>query len=163
MVIFTAGRFWCHAFMHQRINHVMAYINPWWRHQMETFSALLAICAGNSPVHGEFPAQRPVTRNFDVYFDMHPNNRLSKQSWGWWFETQSRPLWRHRNALELWTPHLHPTSIIAFCPCIMNHVDTTRKLRCVAIYIYLSMQKQFGKVFNRCFSFSSDVPKRPVH
>ena len=38
---------------------------------METFSALLAICAGNSPVHGEFPAQRPVTRNFDVYFDMH--------------------------------------------------------------------------------------------
>ena len=23
---------------------------PWWRHQMETFSALLALCAGNSPV-----------------------------------------------------------------------------------------------------------------
>ena len=36
---------------------------PWLRHQMETFSALLAICAGNSPVIGEFPAQRPVTRN----------------------------------------------------------------------------------------------------
>ena len=36
--------------------------NPWWRHQMETFSALLAICAGNSPVTGEFPAQRSVTR-----------------------------------------------------------------------------------------------------
>ena len=35
---------------------------PWWRHQMETFSALLAICAGNSPVPGEFPTQRPVTR-----------------------------------------------------------------------------------------------------
>ena len=30
---------------------------------METFSALLAICAGNSPVPGEFPAQRPVTRS----------------------------------------------------------------------------------------------------
>ena len=28
---------------------------PWWRHQRETFSALLAICAGNSPVPGEFP------------------------------------------------------------------------------------------------------------
>ena len=38
----------------------------WWRHQMETFSALLAICAGNSPVTGEFPAQRPVTRSFDI-------------------------------------------------------------------------------------------------
>ena len=35
---------------------------------METFSALLAICAGNSPVPGEFPAQRPVTRSFDVFF-----------------------------------------------------------------------------------------------
>ena len=40
----------------------------WWRHQMETFSALLALCAGNSPVSGEFPAQRPVTRSFDVFF-----------------------------------------------------------------------------------------------
>ena len=69
----------------------------WWRHQMETFSALLTICAGNSPVTGEFPTQRPVTRSFDVYFDLHPNKRLSKQLWGWWFETQSSPLWRHRN------------------------------------------------------------------
>ena len=40
----------------------------WWRHQMETFSSLLTICAGNSPVTGEFPAQRPVTRSFDVFF-----------------------------------------------------------------------------------------------
>ena len=71
----------------------------WWRHQMETFSALLAICAGNSPVPGEFPTQRPVTRNFDVYFDLRPNKRLSKLLWGWWFETQSRPLWRHRNEM----------------------------------------------------------------
>ena len=69
----------------------------WWRHQMETFSALLAICEENSPVPGEFPTQRPVTRSFDVFFDLHPNNRLSKQWWGWWFETLSHPLWRHRN------------------------------------------------------------------
>ena len=69
----------------------------WWRHQMETFSALLAICAGNSPVPGEFPTQRPVTRSFDVFFGLRLNKRLSKQSWGWWFETLSRPLWRHRN------------------------------------------------------------------
>ena len=69
----------------------------WWRHQMETFSALLAICAGNSPVPGEFPTQRPVTRSFDVYFDLRPNKRLSKQSRGWWFETLLCSLWRHRN------------------------------------------------------------------
>ena len=50
---------------------------------METFSALLAICAGNSPVNGEFPAQRPVTRCFDVFlsfFLLNPIKRLSKQS-----------------------------------------------------------------------------------
>ena len=45
----------------------------WWRHQMETFSALLAFCAGNSPVTGEFPAQRPVTQSIDVFFDMRLN------------------------------------------------------------------------------------------
>ena len=71
--------------------------NTWWRHQVETFSALLAICAGNSPVSGEFPAQRPVTWSFDVFFDLCPNKRLSKQSWGWWFETPSGLLWRHSN------------------------------------------------------------------
>ena len=47
-------------------------ICAWWRHQLETFSALLAISAGNSPVPGEFPAQRPVTRSCDVFF-----------GWGW--------------------------------------------------------------------------------
>ena len=72
----------------------------WWRHQMETFSALLAICAGNSPVPGEFPAQRPVTRSFDVFFDLRLNKRLSKQSRGWWIETISCPLWRHCNTLD---------------------------------------------------------------
>ena len=71
---------------------------PWWRHQMETFSAILAICAGNSPVPGEFSAQRPVTRRFDVFFDLSLNKRLRKQSWGWWFKTISCPLWRHFNA-----------------------------------------------------------------
>ena len=50
---------------------------------------------------GEFPAHRPVTRSFDVFFDMCLNTRLSKQSWGWWFETQSRQLWRHCNVLNI--------------------------------------------------------------
>ena len=68
-------------------------VKTWWRHQMETFSALLAICAGISPV------QRPVTLSFDVFFDLHPNKRLSKQWWGWWFEMPSCPLWPHRNEL----------------------------------------------------------------
>ena len=49
---------------------------------METFSALLALCAENSPVTGEFPAQRPVTPSFDIFCDLRPNKQLSKQSWG---------------------------------------------------------------------------------
>ena len=42
----------------------------WWRHQMESFSVLLALRAGNSPVPGEFPSQKPVTQSFDVFFDL---------------------------------------------------------------------------------------------
>ena len=61
----------------------------WWRHPKEAFSALLAICAGNSPVTGDFPAQRPATWSFDVSFDLRLNKRSSKQSWGWWFETRA--------------------------------------------------------------------------
>ena len=72
-------------------------IATWWRHQIETFSALLGICAGNLPVTGEFPAQRPVMRSFEVFFDLCVNKRLSKQSWGWWFEMPSRSLRRHCN------------------------------------------------------------------
>ena len=79
-----------------------------WRHQMETFSVLLAICAKNSPVTGEFPAQRPVTRSFGVFFDLRLNKRLSKQSWGWWFETLSRPLWRHCNGKLRYKANLLP-------------------------------------------------------
>ena len=52
---------------------------------------------GHLPVPGEFPSQRPVTRSFDVFFDLRPNKRLSKQWWGWWFETPSCPLWRQCN------------------------------------------------------------------
>ena len=59
--------------------------------------ALLAICAGNSSVTDEFSAQRPVTRSFDVFFDLLLNKRMSKQWWGLWFETPSHPLWRHCN------------------------------------------------------------------
>ena len=94
----------------------------WWRHQMETFSVSLAICAGNSPVPGEFPTQRPVTRSFDVYFDLHPNERLSKQSWGWWYETLSWSLWRHCNDGVI-HKCIRPLSSI----CIMKILCTWKK------------------------------------
>ena len=81
-----------------RLDLTYAVQSPsWWRHQIGKFSAVLGLCEGNSPVPGEFPAQRPVTRSFDVFFDLRLNKRLRKQSWGWWFETPSGPLWRHCN------------------------------------------------------------------
>ena len=83
------------------VKNILSTPKPWRRYQMETFSALLASCAGNSPVPGEFPALRPVTRGVDVFFDLRLNKRLSKQSWGWWFETLSCPVWRHCNAKPL--------------------------------------------------------------
>ena len=68
-----------------------------WHHQVETFPALLALCAGNSPVTGEFPSQRPVTRSFDVFLDLRLNKRSSKHTRHRWFQTPSSSLWRHCN------------------------------------------------------------------
>ena len=76
--------------------------NSWWRHQMQTFSALLAICARNSSVPGEFPARRPVTRGLNVFFDLHPYKRLGNQ---WWFETPPCSLRRH--CAHYPPPHTH--------------------------------------------------------
>ena len=59
----------------------------WWCHQMETFSALLTLCEGNPPMTGGFPSQRPVTRSFDVFFDLRLNKRLSKQSRRRWLRS----------------------------------------------------------------------------
>ena len=108
-----------------------------WRHQMETFSAILAICAGNSPVPGEFPTQRPVTRSFDVFFDLRLNKHLSKQSWGWSFETLSRPLCRHRNGWKRWSSHIevhllaHPDHILQMTSqSIADDITNTRQLWC---------------------------------
>ena len=71
---------------------------PWWRHQMETFSALLALCAGNSPVIGEFPSQRPVTRSSDIFFDLRLNKRLNN--------LEAVDLRRHRAHYDVRVLHL---------------------------------------------------------
>ena len=64
---------------------------------------------------GEFTGYRPVTRSFDVFFDLHLNKRLSKQWWGWWFETPSHPLWQ-------WHPHDNDcyAMIMIYCLATMN-------------------------------------------
>ena len=128
MMTMDNGRTWNQFRLHlptQRINGESDNTHPlpfcaWWRHQMETFSALLAICAGNSPVPGEFPTQRPVTRSFDIYFDLRPNKRLSKQWWGLWFETQLCPLWCHRNVFSM-----KAEACVCVCMCVCVRVIYT--------------------------------------
>ena len=66
-----------------------------------------------------------------VYFDLCQNKRLSKQLWGWWFETQSRPLWRHRNdpLTSKWLRRIHyeegnitnPHIIRIFCSYVTSY------------------------------------------
>ena len=80
---------------------------------------------------GDFPTQRPVTRSFNVFFDL----RLSKQSWGWWFEAPSCPLWRHRNETNstwAWSscmPTSHPPHAYKLCDMVLTKVrDTTQKV-----------------------------------
>ena len=91
---------------------------------METCSSLLVLCAGNSPVHGELPSQRPVTRCFDIFFDLRLNKQLNKQSRGWWFETLWRSLWRHCNAGEWVADTL---VIVGIALCGYSSKPVTRK------------------------------------
>ena len=46
----------------------------------------------STSVTGEFPAQKPATRIFDVFFDLRLNEPLSKHSWDWWFENAFEPI-----------------------------------------------------------------------
>ena len=82
---------------------------PWYIYMMTSsngniFRVTGPLC-GEFTGPGEFPTQRPVTQSFDVFFDLRLNKPLSKQPWGWWFETLSRSLWRHRNeaGVEQWS------------------------------------------------------------
>ena len=76
-------------------------LSSWWRHQMESFYALSAPCAGNSPVTGVFPRQ--IASDAELWcflWSAHEKTQLSKQLRRRWFETPWRSLWRHCN--ELW-------------------------------------------------------------
>ena len=91
----------------------------WWRHFMETFSGLLALCCGNSPVFG-------------VFFDLRLNKPLSKLSLGWWFETPSRPLQSHCNVLVVYIFGLTTTAWW----CYYKNTDHTKHINsCWLMYL----------------------------
>ena len=119
-----------------------------WKH----FPHYWSFCAGNSPVNGEFPTQRPVTRSFGIFFDLRPNKRLSKQSWGWWFETPSCPLWRHCN--EFVWPHCcyqYQKYLFNFSNYILQ--------RLFDIIISVLSQTDFVSQFHQ-FHFYSQIPNK---
>ena len=79
------------------------------------------------------PAQRPVTRSFDVFFDLRLNKRLSKQPWGWWFETPAWSLWRHRNGdvlhdsdLKMDTMASQITGVSIVCSGVCSSADQVK-------------------------------------
>ena len=85
-----------------------AYPKNSWRHQMEIFSTLLAICEGNSPVTGEFSSQRPVTRSFDVFFDL----RLNK---GWVNNRDAVDMRRHSAHYDANVIYAHVLCVVVLC------------------------------------------------
>ena len=100
---YSSIKYWWNRcqFSYWRTPQACSPSHSWWRHQMEFFFALLA------PLCGEFTGHRwiPLTKANDAelgvfwgFFYLRLNKRLSKQSWGWWFQTPSRSLWHDANA-----------------------------------------------------------------
>ena len=91
----------CHAQLRTCQHWFRPLLEPKWWHGMITslngniFCVSGHLCAGNFPITGKFPLQRPGTRGFDIFFDLRLNKRLSKQSRPLWFETPSLSVWRH--------------------------------------------------------------------
>ena len=84
--------------LHIKLHDTTKCCNPCKRRKMEKnmmtssngniFQVTGPLC-GEFTGPGEIPTQRPVTGSFEVFFDLRLNRRLSKQPWGWWFETPS--------------------------------------------------------------------------
>ena len=85
----------------------------------------------NWPFVREFPAQRPVMLSFDVFFDLRPNKRLSKQSWSWWFKTPPWSLWRHCNEPMTFTWVIASTSIVRDDSSFMPNFNVNKVCVCV--------------------------------
>ena len=107
-----------------RLYHVAAdwikwsgYCNHSWCHQMETFFMLLALCAGNSPVTGEFPSQRPVTWSFDVFFDLRINGWVNNHEAGDWRHPHN-----HYDVTVMYeNTNIHPCDVSTLCRCCLSN------------------------------------------
>ena len=136
------------------------WMNTWWYHQMKTFSALQALCAGNSPVTDEFPSKRPVKRSFDVFFDLRLNKRLSKQTRRRWLETPSRSLWRHCNEIAGIHKKTHRYITLCifdgiYCLSVSQSIMLPRRHKVAAIMMTASNGNIFRVTGPLCGAFTS--------
>ena len=113
------------------------------------------LLCGDSPVTGEFPSQRPVTQSFDVFFYLRLNKQQSKQSWSWWFETPSRPLWRHCNVDDLASCLTRLSSVVV----LINSLTPGRCPRNFDRLIFKCITQKLVKLFScechRCLPMRS--------
>ena len=100
---------------------------------------------------GEFPAQSPVARSFNVFFDLRLNKRLSKQSWGWWFETLLCPLWRHCNGNSPLAMHISISKLPLFQPKMILFLD--------AAYMHPHAKKSQCAIKLQYWSFCTLLPE----
>ena len=134
-------------------NWVLGYLQvkwwpiPWWRYQMEAFSALLALCAGISPVNGEFPSQRPVTQSYDVVLDLPLNKGFSKQLRHQWYETQSCSLWRHCNVCVSYTYRTDVRRV--GCPWHPQHHTNANQIYHFVIHFTVHRKKKISSVLHQ--------------
>ena len=142
-------------------NHLVHNDVMKWKH----FPRYWPFCAGNSPVPGEFPTQRAVTRSFNIFFGLRLNKRLRKQSWGWWFETLSRPLLCHCNVVILFIMgNLYQlATVIIFKPRCLD-IDLTNNALAKFVHRGLKMgckKKVFlqGPLLQTSINFNSSIDK----
>ena len=132
---------------------------PWWRHQMETFSALLALYAGNSSVTGEFPTQRPVTRSFDVLF-------ICASIHDWVNNREAGDLRRHRannDGIVMWYKYID--SIWAYIPMISYLIKCEKILRNV-LSVYEVLHKRCNQMCSInawVYILCADVPMTLIY
>ena len=121
---------------------------------MEAFSVLLALCAGKSPVTGEFPSQRPVAQSFGIFFDLRLNKRLSKQSRRQWLKTPwchyDITVMIHRKKAPFDIAQLklnsRPQTVLKYALMLFLEYDVTAFLVCSVwhdMYIFLYLPIRF--------------------
>ena len=133
----------------------------WWRHQMETFSLLLVLCAGKhrSKASGE---------SVDVFFDLRLYKRFSKQSRRRWFETPSRSLWRQCNEQHSYGDQIKRTE--TFCrffyksDVIIYHIthNCSPYDTIISPTEYLCLTKKRCSMRVTCLDFTSQTMASPI-